>query len=100
MRFEGVEDREAAEALRGLVLTGEPLGSLGEGEWWAHEMIGRQIVDAQGRVWGLVAAVQANPAHDLLVTSEGHLVPVVFVVEVAPGRVVIDPPAGLFEAQD
>lgn len=100
MRFEGVDDRDAAEALRGAVLTGDRLGSLGEDEWWAHEIIGSEIVEVNGRERGWVAAVQANPAHDLLVTSEGYLVPVVFVVATAGRRVVIDPPAGLFEAQE
>jgi hypothetical protein len=31
------------------------------------------------------------------VLEGGALVPVIFIVESAPGRVVIDPPAGLFE---
>jgi 16S rRNA processing protein RimM len=44
-----------------------------------------------------VVAVEANPAHDLLVLDDGALVPVVFVVEHTPGRVVVDPPAGLLE---
>jgi len=39
--------------------------------------------------------VEANPAHDLLVLDGGGLVPMVFVVEHAEGRVVIDPPEGL-----
>ena len=42
-------------------------------------------------------AVQANPASDLLVLDGGQLVPLRFVVEHGPGRVVIDPPAGLLE---
>jgi 16S rRNA processing protein RimM len=46
---------------------------------------------------GRVESVQANPAADLLVLDSGALVPMVFVVEVGPGRIVVDPPAGLFE---
>ena len=38
-----------------------------------------------------------NPAADLLELEGGALVPVVFVVEQGDGRVVIDPPAGLFD---
>jgi hypothetical protein len=41
--------------------------------------------------------VEANPASDLLVLESGHLVPMVFVVDTAEGRVVIDPPAGLLD---
>ncbi len=44
-------------------------------------------------------AVQANPAHDLLVLDAGALVPVVFVVSCVDGGtlVEIDPPDGLFD---
>ena len=45
----------------------------------------------------LFAAVEANPASDLLVLESGHLVPMVFVVEATDGRVVVDPPAGLLD---
>jgi 16S rRNA processing protein RimM len=46
---------------------------------------------------GRVAAIEANPAHDLLVLEGGALVPIVFVVSSEPGTVVIDPPEGLFD---
>jgi hypothetical protein len=39
----------------------------------------------------------SNPASDLLELDSGALVPVVFVVEQASGRVTIDPPEGLLE---
>jgi 16S rRNA processing protein RimM len=42
-------------------------------------------------------SVIANPASDLLELDNGALVPSVFVVESAAGRIVIDPPDGLFE---
>jgi 16S rRNA processing protein RimM len=97
--FEGVEDRTQAETLRGTVLLGEPLpGGDSEGdELWVHELVGAEVTDPSGTVLGRVAAVEANPASDLLVLEEGTLVPMVFVVEAAPGRVVIDPPPGLLE---
>jgi hypothetical protein len=41
--------------------------------------------------------VEANPASDLLVLPGERLVPLVFVVQKAPGRVVIDPPPGLLD---
>jgi 16S rRNA processing protein RimM len=97
--FEGVGDRNQAEALRGTVLFGEFLpGEDSDGdELWVHELVGAEVTDPSGTVLGRVAAVEANPASDLLVLEEGALVPMVFVVETAPGRVVIDPPAGLLE---
>lgn len=96
--FEGVEDRNQAETLRGTVLFGEPLpGGEPDDELWVHELVGAEVTDLSGTVLGRVAAVEANPASDLLVLETGALVPMVFVVEAAPGRVVIDPPAGLLE---
>ena len=95
--FEGVADRTQAEALRGALLHGEPLLGEDPDELWVHELVGAEVTDLSGTVLGRVAAVEANPASDLLVLEEGALVPMVFVVEAAPGRVVIDPPAGLFE---
>jgi 16S rRNA processing protein RimM len=96
--FEGVEDRNQAETLRGTVLLGEPLGGDGDDEQlWVHELVGAEVTDRCGKPLGRVTAVEANPASDLLVLEAGGLVPMVFVVEVAPGRVVIDPPEGLLD---
>jgi 16S rRNA processing protein RimM len=46
---------------------------------------------------GTVAAVEANPASDLLVLDGGGLVPLTFLVTAEPGRLVVDPPAGLLD---
>ena len=90
VRFEGVDDRTAAEALHGLELTAAPLDrrrcraprrrGLG-----ARGRRGRGR-DRAGATVGTVAAVEANPAHDLLVLDGGALVPMVFVVEHARRR--------------
>ena len=96
--FDGVDDRNEAERLRGTVLTGEPLDPGDDtDELWVHELVGSELCDPTGRVLGRVAAVEANPASDLLVLESGHLVPIVFVVEAGGGRVVVDPPAGLLD---
>jgi 16S rRNA processing protein RimM len=100
VRFEGVDDRDAAEALRGSTLTAAPLGAgtrLDEGEFWVHELIGSPVVDTAGRAYGAVVNVEANPAHDLLVLDSGALVPLAFVVERRDETVVVDPPEGLFD---
>jgi len=101
VHFRDVDDRSAAEALQGVELTGEPLGDddavLGENELWVHEVVGADVLDRAGTVVGRVVAVEANPAHDLLVLDGGALVPMVFVVEQRDGVVVIDPPDGLFD---
>ena len=93
--FDGVTTREAAEALRGLSLYAHAIED--PQTIWVHDLIGAQIRETDGTERGTVEAVQENPASDLLVTSEGALVPLTFLVERIEGVLVIDPPAGLFE---
>ncbi len=100
VQFAGVDDRTEAERLLGVVLHAAALadsGELTEGEFWVHELVGSAVVDRAGVRRGTVEAVEANPAHDLLVLDDGALVPMVFVVEQRDGEVVIDPPDGLFD---
>jgi 16S rRNA processing protein RimM len=97
VRFEGIEDRTGAESLRGIVVTGDPLDSLPENEVWVHELVNAAVTDRAGNDLGTVVAVEANPAHDILVTDEGVLIPIVFVVEQGDGRVVVDLPEGLLQ---
>jgi 16S rRNA processing protein RimM len=92
--FEGVTDRDAAERLRGARLAAEPLED--PAALFVHELIGADVVDADGVEHGKVTAVEANPASDLLVVDGVHLVPVRFVVEASPGRIVVDVPEGIF----
>jgi 16S rRNA processing protein RimM len=96
VRFEGVHDRDAAEALRGALLTGDPLPT-GADELWVHELIGAVVRNAAGAELGRVIAVEANPASDLLVLEGEVLVPMRFVVEQRDGVVVVDPPEGLLD---
>jgi 16S rRNA processing protein RimM len=94
--FEGVADRSAAEALHGAVLSAEPLDDAGA--LWVHDLVGAEVVAAaDGARLGIVTAVEANPASDLLVLDGGGLVPLTFLVSSSPGRLVVDPPAGLLD---
>jgi 16S rRNA processing protein RimM len=94
--FAGVTSREDADALRGRVLEAEPIDDDPDA-LWVHELIGAEVLDTAGNPLGTVTAVEANPASDLLVLDGGGLVPLHFVVEHGDGRVVVDPPAGLFD---
>jgi 16S rRNA processing protein RimM len=94
--FAGVSSREDADALRGRVLEAEPIDDDPDA-LWVHELIGAEVLDTAGTPLGTVTAVEANPASDLLVLDGGGLVPLRFVVEHGAGRVVVDPPAGLFD---
>ena len=95
VQFDGVASREDADALRGVVLRAEPLED--PDAVWVHELIGAQVFDTAGGLLGVVDAVQANPASDLLVLEDGGLIPLTFLVSHEAGRVVVDPPAGLLD---
>lgn len=97
VRFEGVDDRNGADTLRGKIVEAEPLAEPPAGELWVHDLIGSAVRDRSGAPVGRVVSVEANPAHDLLVLDNGALVPMVFVVSSESGVVVIDPPEGLFD---
>jgi len=90
--FEGLTDRNQADQLRDVVLRAEALDD--PDALWVHDLVGREVVDADGVVHGRVEAVEANPASDLLVLDGGGLVPLRFVVE-AGERIVVDVPPGL-----
>ena len=93
--FEGVGDRTAAEALHGVVLEAAPLED--PDTLWVHELIGSDVYDGAGTALGRVSAVEANPASDLLVLDGGGLIPLRFVVDHGPSRVVVEIPLGLLE---
>jgi 16S rRNA processing protein RimM len=96
--FAGLEDRDQAEAWRGTLLRAEPVDDAEDDDaLWVHELIGATVVLADGSEVGVVTAVEANPASDLLVLDSGALVPVVFVTGQTSGQVTIDPPEGLFD---
>ena len=93
--FDGVDSREAADALRGTILSAPAIED--HDELWVHDLIGAEVMD-HGVVRGRVVEVEANPASDLLVIDTCALVPVQFVVHVEAGtRVEIDAPDGLFD---
>ncbi len=108
LRFAGVEDRTAAELLRGTVLLADvdPDELPDEDdEWYDHQLVGLDVVRVDGSVVGEVREVLHLPMQDVLAITrpDGDEVLVPFVaamvpeVDVAANRLVIDPPAGLLE---
>lgn len=95
VHLDGVESREAAQALTGVPLYAEPIDD--PGVLWVHDLIGATVVEVDGTERGVCVAVVDNPAADLLELASGALVPMTFVVSIDPPRVTIDPPPGLFE---
>ncbi len=95
VRFAGIDDRNGAEGLRGIVLAAEALDD--PEAVWVHELIGSRCVEVDGTERGVVVAVIDNPAADLLELDSGALVPLSFLVAHGDGLVTIDPPPGLFD---
>jgi 16S rRNA processing protein RimM len=67
VRLDGVEDRESADALRGMALTVDRLEAptLEEGEWWGHELEGCAVVDGEWLV-GTVSRMIELPSCEAL----------------------------------
>lgn len=103
---DGVEDRSAAESLVRAILWIDQDADAPSDEddaWFDHQLVGLDVV-RDGAVIGRVVRVDHLPAQDLLIVDTGEretLVPfvkaIVPEVDVAAGRVVVTPPAGLFE---
>jgi 16S rRNA processing protein RimM len=93
--LQGVEDRAGAEELRGAVLRAEPIDDAGA--LWVHELVSSSVLDAEGNRLGVVQAVEANPASDLLVLDTGPLIPLRFVAARGEGWVRVELPAGLLD---
>lgn len=94
VRFAGVDRREDAEPLHGLVLRAEPVDD--PDAWFVHELIGLPVVLVDGTAVGTCTSVVDNPAHDLVELEDGTLVPLPFVVSVDE-VIRIDPPEGLLD---
>lgn len=108
LHFAGVDDRTAAEALRGtLLLTDVDPGRRPDDdeEWYDHQLIGLDVVRADGVRVGEVAEVLHLPAHDVLAVRrpDGAEVLVPFVAAIVPevdltaNRLVVTPPPGLID---
>ena len=95
VKFEGIDGREAADNLRGVVLRAAPIEE--PNALWVHELVGREVFDVSGGSLGVVQAVQANPASDLLVLDDGKLIPLTFVVEAGANGLKVNLPDGLLD---
>jgi 16S rRNA processing protein RimM len=100
-RIEGIADRTAAEALRGLRLyvERERLPGTGEREWYEADLVGLSAIGRDGRDWGKVIAFHDFGAGSVMEVSGGVMLPftdeAVPEIDVEGGKVVVEPPAGL-----
>lgn len=106
--FEEIPDRNAADAARGQILevdssTIEPPSD--PDEFHDHQLEGLPVFTTDGEAVGEVTRIDHGPGSDLLVVKRpdgrNTLVPfvkeIVPTVDVAGGRITIDPPGGLLE---
>lgn len=102
--FQDVDDRDAAESLvRAILWIDQDADEPEDNAWYDHQLTGLDVV-RDDTVVGRVIRVEHLPAQDLLIVKSGEqeiMVPfveaIVPTVDIAAGRVVVTPPAGLFE---
>ena len=109
-RLTGVASREAAESLKGLRLYAprSRFPALEEDEFYHADLIGLAALDPGGEVLGRVRAVYDHGAGDVIeIDRPGKpdlLVPftraAVPTVDLAGGRLIVDPPPGLLDDAD
>ncbi len=112
VRFAGYEDRDAADALRDtmLAIDSDQLTPLTDPEEYNdHDLIGMHVVTVAGEPVGTVADVLHHGQDTLVVDGAGpragaeilvpFVAPIVPDVDMAAGRLVIDPPPGLLDPQ-
>ncbi|WP_127360067.1 ribosome maturation factor RimM [Actinacidiphila soli] len=108
LRFEGVKERNAAEALRNVLLIAdvdpEELPEDPE-EFYDHQLMDLDVVTVDGTEVGRITEITHLPYQDLLIVKrpDGSEVMIPFVEEIVPEidleeqRVVIAPPPGLLD---
>ncbi|MFF2524680.1 ribosome maturation factor RimM [Streptomyces liangshanensis] len=108
LRFEGVDDRGGAEALRNILLIAEvDPEELPEDpdEFYDHQLMDLDVVLADGTEIGRITEITHLPSQDLFIVErpDGSEVMIPFVEEIVTEidleeqRAVIDPPPGLID---
>ncbi|MFE0044470.1 ribosome maturation factor RimM [Streptomyces albireticuli] len=111
LRFAGVKDRTAAEALRNILLIAEvdpEEGPEDPEEFYDHQLIDLDVVTVDGEEIGRITEIAHLPAQDLFIVErpDGAEVMIPFVEEIVTEidlerqRAVIDPPPGLINSAE
>ncbi len=106
--FEGIHDRNVAEALKGVFLqvdSSELTPPEDPEEFHDHQLTGLKVVSADGTEHGTVQRIEHAPASDLIVLAKtgGGTALIPFVTAIVPtvdlgaGRIVVDLPEGLLD---
>ena len=108
LRFEGVADRNAAEALRNTLLIAEvdpDERPEEDDEYYDHQLIDLDVVTRDGAEVGRITEISHLPSQDLFIVerADGSEVMIPFVEEIVTEidleeqKAVIDPPPGLID---
>ncbi|MGW1673474.1 ribosome maturation factor RimM [Streptomyces sp. NPDC002324] len=108
LRFEGVRDRNAAEALRNTLLIAEVDPEElpeEEDEYYDHQLMDLDVVTKDGVAVGRITEISHLPSQDLFIVErpDGSEVMIPFVetivteIDLTEQRAVIDPPPGLID---
>lgn len=108
VHLSGVSTKEEADALKGtqLYVPRDRLPTLPDDEYYHTDLVGLEVRDTGGTLLGTVKSVQNHGASDLLEIQGPDLkntvllpftLAVVPTVDINAGRIVADPPEGLFE---
>ena len=104
LKVRGIESINDAETLRGAVVQvqADDAVPLPANEYYIHDLIGCDVVTAEGRLLGPLTSVLGSPANDVYVVGQGKseiLLPairdVVVEVDLAGRRIVVRPTPGL-----
>lgn len=96
--LEGVNDRNASEALQGMevAVLREEMPEADEDEYYWDELVGLEVANIQGEALGRVAGLLETGAHDVLQVQGERMRLIPFVeayiqsVDVAAGKIVVD----------
>ncbi|MBN2009467.1 16S rRNA processing protein RimM [candidate division KSB1 bacterium] len=106
VKFRGIDNRNAAEQLRGALLQRQrsELRALAEDEYFIFDLIGLDVKSTSGETIGSITDVMEMPAHDVYVVQQGSrevLIPavksIVKSIDLDAGKIIIDPIDGLIE---
>lgn len=106
VKIKGIDTVEAAQALRGRVLYMDRADAeLPEGSYFVADLIGLDVVDEDGKSYGVLSDVLKTGANDVYEikneSGKAYYIPaipsVVLITDIEGGRMVIYPMEGLFD---
>jgi 16S rRNA processing protein RimM len=106
VKLSSVDQIDAAAKWVGSILyvAEQSLDSLSAGEYYHYQVIGLEVFDTKGERIGVVARTWSTPGGELYIVngaSKEYLIPavkeIIEKVDLAAGKIIINPPAGLLD---